>query len=325
MNRFRPLRAALPLIVLLAAQPAWAESVKIGVLKFGTVNWTLDAIKANGLDKAEGFTLEILPLASKNATSVALQAGEADIIVTDWIWVNRQRAEGATFSFVPYSTALGALMVPADSPLREIADLEGKRIGIAGGPIDKSWLLLRALASDRHGLDLDESVDRVFAAPPLLSEQILAGRLDAVLTFWPFAARLEAAGLRQVMGVADMARALGVEAEVPLVGYVFDEAWAEARRADLEAFLRAESKAKALMNESDAEWERLRPLMKVADDKTFTSLRDRYREGIPGAFGPAEKAASARLFALLAKLGGKKLVGKATALQDGTFWPAATD
>ena len=306
------------------SEAAEATAIKVGALKFGTVNWELDVIKHHGLDKAEGCKIEILPLANKNATAVALQAGEADVIVTDWIWVARQRAEGRSFSFAPYSVALGALMVPADSPVENLADLKGRSIGIAGGPLDKSWLLLQGLASQAYGFDADREVEKVFAAAPLLNEQIQAGRMDAVLNYWHYAARLEAAGLRRVMGVDEMARLLGVESAVPLVGYVFDEDWAAANRDCLLAFLRATRKAKAILAESDAEWERLRPLMKAKGEATFLALRDRYRAGIPKRWGDTERADAARLFALLAERGGKKLVGAATTVPEGTFWPDFT-
>ena len=168
--------------------------LKVGVLKFGTVNWQLDSLKTNGFDTAENLELEVVALASKNATSVALQAGDADMIVSDWIWVNRQRAAGDDFVFVPYSNALGALVLGPGNKARDVTGLKGRKIGIAGGPVDKNWLLLRAWTRKHHGFDLADSAEAVFAAPPLLNEQLRTGRLDAVLTFWPFAARLEAGG-----------------------------------------------------------------------------------------------------------------------------------
>ena len=302
-------------------QAAGADAIRIGVLKFGTVNWELDVIKTHGLDRKEGFSLEVLGLASKNATSVALQAGEVDVIVTDWIWVSRQRAEGVGYTFVPFSTAAGALMVPAGSPVRELADLKGRRLGIAGGPLDKSWLLLRALAGRNPGFDADREIDKAFAAPPLLNQQIQAGRLDAVLNFWHFAARLEAAGFRRVMGVDQMVNALGIDGEVPLIGYVFDQGWAEANREQLLGFFAATRAAKEILRRSDDEWARLRPLMKAKDGATFRALRDAYRVGIPARWGAQERGAARRLFAILAEQGGEKLVGRSKALQDGTFWP----
>ena len=75
--------------------------VRVGVLEFGTVNWELDVIATHGLAEREGVDLEVVGLGGKRATAVALQGGAADIIVTDWIWVSRQRAEGRDYNFVP--------------------------------------------------------------------------------------------------------------------------------------------------------------------------------------------------------------------------------
>ena len=314
--------AALLLPLLLATAPAaQAGDLKIAVIKFGTVNWEMDVIRHHGLAKARGVALEVLPLANKNATTVALQAGDADMIVTDWIWVSRQRTEGADYSFVPFSHASGALMVPPDSPVKEIADLKGRKLGIAGGPLDKSWLLLRGHGLEQLGFDLDGSVEKVFAAAPLLNEQILAGRLDGVINFWHFAARLEAKGYRRVLEISDIAGSFGLESKVPLIGYVFRDALAQSDKDSLLGFMEATQEAKKILRTSDAEWQRLRPLMRAKDDATFLALRDRYRQGIPEAWGGAQQKDAAKLFAILAKYGGEKLVGASKELAPGTFWP----
>jgi len=311
-------------LLALGALPAAAGTIKIGVLKFGTVNWELDVIKANGLDKAEGVDLQSVDLANTGATTVALQAGAVDVIVTDWLWVTRQRAEGAHFTFVPFSASVGAVMLPPSSTASSLADLKGKKIGIAGGPVDKNWLVIRALAQQRHGIELDSAVDKVFGAPPLLNEEILSGRLDAVVNSWNFIAELEAKGYRKLVGVEEAQKELGIGTQVPLLGYVFDEDWAAAHKEDVLALVRASRKAKDLLAHSDAEWTRLRPLMKVADDATFAALRDGFRRGIPAHWGEAERADAAKLFAVMAKLGGAELIGKSTELRPGTFWSAVT-
>jgi len=324
-NRLRRLAGALSIVAtVLIQQPALAGTIKLGVLKFGTVNWELDVIKANGFDKAEGVDLQTVDLANTNATTVALQAGAVDMIVTDWLWVTRQRADGAPFTFVPFSASVGALMVPPDSTIASLADLKGKKLGIAGGAVDKNWLVIRALAQQRQGIELDSAVEKVFGAPPLLNEEILSGRLDGVINNWNFIAELEAKGYKKLLAVEDAQKELGIATQVPLLGYVFDETWAAAHKDDVLALVRASRRAKELLAGSDAEWERLRPLMKAPDDATFTALRDSFRHGIPAHWGEAERADAGKLFGVMSKLGGAELIGKSAELQPGTFWSAVT-
>ncbi len=100
--------------------------MRVGVLKFGTVNWELAAMTMNGIDRANGIAVEIVPFAGEDASNVAIQSGDVDVIVSDWLWVSRLRAGGADLTFAPWSTAVGALMVTADSPIRSLADLAGR-------------------------------------------------------------------------------------------------------------------------------------------------------------------------------------------------------
>jgi NitT/TauT family transport system substrate-binding protein len=51
-------------------------------------------------------------------------------------------------------------MLPPDSTVTTLADLQGKKLGIAGGPVDKSWLVIRAAAAQRHGIELDQAVEK---------------------------------------------------------------------------------------------------------------------------------------------------------------------
>jgi NitT/TauT family transport system substrate-binding protein len=311
------------LVMTMAAHAADLGTVRIGVLKFGTVNWELDVIKQHGLDAEEGFTLEVTEFAANDAADVALMGEAVDGIVEDWLWVSRQRAEGVPLTFIPYSSSVGALMVPADGGIDSLADLDGKRLGIAGGPLDKSWLLIQAVAREQ-GVDLAEVTELVYGAPPLLTEKFRSGELDAVINYWHFAARLEAEGHKRLIDVTEAQEALGVPADTPQLGYVFREEWANAHADLVQAFARASRAAKAIMDESDEEWERLRPLTRAEDDATLDALKRRYREGIVHSWGDAERQAAGRLYAVLAKLGGEELVGSSPGLADGTFWPGVS-
>ena len=169
MSFVRNLSAAFAAAVF--ATPLLAQdlpTLRAAVLEFGTVNWELDTIQHHGFDSANGFDLAVQGVAGSAAAQVAFQAGEADVIVSDWLWVARQRAAGEDYIFVPYSRAVGGIMVPQDSAVTSLADLDGGKIGIAGGPLDKSWLILRAYAQKNHDMDLVAQTEQVFGAPPLI-------------------------------------------------------------------------------------------------------------------------------------------------------------
>jgi NitT/TauT family transport system substrate-binding protein len=318
---FRLLLCCCLLLASIAAQAADAPAtLRVGVLQFGTVNWELDVMQAHQLAHKRGLNLKVVPLASGDASTVALQGGAVDVIVSDWIWVTRQRADGLNVSFAPYSNAVGSVMVKSDSGLRSVADLKGKSIGVNGGPFDKTWLLLRAYASKTFGLDLNTAAKPVYAAPPLLNELALSGQVDAALNVWHYDARLQANGMRPLIKLSDILSGLGVERPIPLVGWVFREDWANQNRETLERFLAASAEAKALMAKSDAEWERLKPLMRAEDNSTFVALKSGYRAGIPTCEYADAQANVASVFKLLAETGGDKLIGKSRTLSEGTFW-----
>ena len=283
------------------------------------MSWQLDVIVRHGLDGKEGIRIEPLELAATPAAQLALQAGRVDLIVSDWLWVARQRTEGGDLTFIPFSKAIGALIVPAASPLHDVAGLAGQRLGVAGSAIDKSWLVLRLYARSQLGLDLNAEVRKSFGAPPLLSQELVAGRLDAVLTYWPFAAKLEAKGMRRLLSVGDALAALAIPPDLPLTGYVVSSRWAMENQATLDGFVAASREADAILAASDTEWARIAPLTGAADPGELVKLRDAYRDGIPRHWGAAEREAAARLYKLLAEIGGTTLVGASPDLAPGTF------
>ncbi len=306
---------ALATIKLQAATP----KVRVGVLKFGTVNWELNTIKEHKLDAAQGIEADVSFFAGEDATNVAMQAGEVDMIVSDWLWVSRDRSGGGDLTLVPYSTSVGAMMVKADSPIQSLADLKGKKIGVAGGPLDKSWLLIQALAKRDNNQDLASTNEIVYGAPPLLTEKVGSGELDAVLSFWHFCARLEAKGFRRLISAEEAATALGASGPVAALGYVFHEKWANGAPEVVKGFIAASKAAKELLRSSDDEWTRLAPVIK-AEGKELETLRDRYRDGIPSRPVADEVADAAKLYAILAEIGGEKLVGPAKEMAPGTYW-----
>src|SRR3954470_2920360 len=268
--KLRLLLAALFLVASSGAQAA--DRIRIAAQKTGTLAWELDVIKTHGLDRKAGLDLEITELASTEAGKIALKGGAADLILSDWLWVARERGLGGTLTFHPYSSTLGAVMVPAQSPIQGIADLKGRKLAVAGGPIDKSWLLLQALAR-RSGVDLKKDATLIYGAPPLLTQKAIQGEQDATLTFWNFCAELESKGFRRAVAMDEVMRKLGAKGAISIVGYVFDEAWAAKNRNAVDRFLAMTHEAKKILASSDAEWQRLAPRIGTTDPATLAIYR----------------------------------------------------
>jgi NitT/TauT family transport system substrate-binding protein len=134
--------AAFMFLVSTNCQNAGAQTLRIGVQKTGTFAWQLDVIARHGLARQRGLDFSIQEFASLEGSKIALNSGTIDVAVVDW--VARERALGRAIKYYPYSTAVGAVMVKGDSPLRELSDLKGRSLAVAGGAAS-----FRTLRDDR--------------------------------------------------------------------------------------------------------------------------------------------------------------------------------
>lgn len=319
MDIFRRFLAAC--LFALAPSAAAAEDVpqlRAAMLASGTVNWEISTIKTHELDRRNGFELVVQDYADNGATRVAFEGSEADVMVADWIWVANQRAAGKDYVFIPYSRAVGGLVVKDGSGIKALPDLAGKKIGIAGGPLDKSWLILRAYAKQQYGMDLAKETEQVFGAPPLIFKSALSGETAGAINFWHFLAKMRAKGMYELISVSDAAAALKLDPDTPLLGYVLKGAYAAAHPDIVKGLHTASRAAKDLLRDDDEVWESLRDRMNAGNEAEFIALRDGYRAGIPSG-KPIDEAAADRFLRLMAELGGAELVGKATSLPNGLF------
>ncbi len=314
--------SCLVFVLSCCGQARAEENLRIAVQKTGTFSWELGVIEEHGLDKKAGIHLDVTELATTEAGKVAIMGGSADIVISDWLWVSRERSLGGKLKFYPYSSTLGAVMVPPASPIAKLADLRGKKLGVAGGPLDKSWLLLQAYAKNSD-IDLDSDAQILYGAPPLLEEQSLQGKDDATLNFWNFCAALETKGFRRLIGIDEVEKALGASGRVAMVGYVFDETYA-AHHADLlRRFFAMTAQAQDILAHSTSDWQKIGEKIGVTDPAALEIYRKRYLEGAAHRPIADEEADARKLYLVLAQIGGAKLVGPAAELDAGTFYKDA--
>lgn len=295
------------------------EKIKIGVLAYGTVNWELDVLKYNNLDTKNGYELEFVKLASKNAQIVALQSNSVDIIVNDWIWVNAQIANKKEFAFFPYSKATGTIYIPNESSYKTLLDLKGENLGISGGAFDKTWLILRAYSKNKYGEDLKNIVNPMYAGAPILYEKMINKSLNASINYWHFNSKLKAKGFKPLIDMTDVLKQLDVKEDLSFVGWTFNKSKAEKNRALYNAFLKSTFEAKDILLSSQKEWDRIKPLMNVKDTQSFESLIHGYKQGVVKDFSNENIEASKKIFKIFLDEKNSDFLG-AKILDENIFW-----
>jgi len=296
------------------------EKLRVGVLAYGTVNWGLEILKQNGLDKKNGYELELVKLASKNAQLISLQANEVDIIVNDWIWVNKQKANKKEFLFYPYSKALGTIMVNKNSNIKRLKDLENKELGIAGGAYDKTWLLFRAYYKKTYGKELHKELKTVFASPPILHKMMIDNSLNASINFWHFNEKLPKNSFKALIEIKDILKEFGVDKDISFVGWVFSKELAIKKANLVKAFIKSTNESKDLLHNNDKEWDKIRTLMRVKDNDIFESLKSGYKKGLIKEFKKKSVDDLEKIYEILSQEAGANYISEESPFDRDIFY-----
>ena len=297
-----------------------ANSIKIAVLKYGSVNWEYNVIKHHKLDKKNNIKIKKVEITNKDASAVAFLSKSVDIFVTDWIWVSKQRNKGNLVSFYPYSNSAGGLMIKKGEKINSFLDLKNKKIGVAGGSLDKSWLFLRAYAIKKYKKDPLTFFNTSFAAPPLINGLLRNNQLDAGYNYWNYTARLEALGYEEFLTLKDILPYIGIEGELPLIGYVFREGFVQENEVTLKGFIKASNEARKILKTSDNEWQRISEMTGAKNQLMLEKIRDSFRKGIPSDNHQLMIKNIQHAYEILSQIGGEELVGSSSSLAAGTYW-----
>lgn len=297
------------------------RKLSMGLQATGTVKWEIAAMQILGIDARHNIALDVRDVSDSRAGQIALQAGKVDVILSDFVWVSIQRFNGNMVTMVPHSLTVGGLMVDPAAGMATVADLKGKTLAVSGSPVDKSYVILAAYYNKVTGGNLIDDADAKFGAPPLVNELLTGGQAQASLNLWNWNARAKTAGFVELTSIGEMLSELGVFETPPLLGWAFFDETAAKKGDALRAFLDASFETKAALLNDDSVWEGIKGVMNVGDDEAlFTQLRDDYRAGIVTHYNAADMGPARESFAVMAKFGGKDVVGDSTTLSDGTFW-----
>lgn len=311
----RPFR--IPIVLTLVALLSFGQAqnlprVEAAMQAVGTFSWIVHGMDTFGFDVLNGIDVVGTTYASKTAVELALRGGEADVIVDDFLGPVLLRSNGieATAIF-PFATAVGGLVVGADSELSGIEDLRGATIA-ASSLDDKSLIILRALTISQYGFDVQNDSEVLAASPPLMSQLIGNGEADAALPLWHWVARMEAGGVaKELMTVADMLGMLDLPTDLPnLVVVARDGVDDDVKTKFITALVETIEYMRSLPND-DPFWQSILDLelYSLPDESQFPAVVDRWRLGTVTNWTDTQVDGLVAMVDRLVEIAGAEVVG----------------
>ncbi|MFH8986798.1 ABC transporter substrate-binding protein [Streptomyces sp. NPDC017940] len=195
-----------------------------------------------GFFKAEGLTVRTTTLSGGAESVSRLRAGAIDVSFGNYVsyfLAHANKALDLRIVSDAFQSAPGthAVLVPKDSPVRSLKDLEGKKIGV-NTKRNISALLVQK-AGKAEGAAFDDDKDFVEIDMPNMGTALESGSVDAVQAVEPFVTAIEKSGAGRV--VADLGKP--PTAGFPIAGYAGTAAFTEKNPKTVAAFQRAMARA----------------------------------------------------------------------------------
>ena len=206
-----------------------------------------------GFFAAEGLHLKIIPVTS-SATAISDQlAGRYDVTIGNYVSYILAETQGARLHILAEASlmqprAQEVLTLPG-SPIKTIADLKGKRIGV--NVLDNiGTLLVSSVLADNA---MTASQVHFVAIPfPKMADAMKAHQVDAAWLPEPFISAAQVGIGAEELFDADR----GATQNLPIGGYVVTQAWAKKYPRTAAAFDRAIAKAQTIADTNRAAVER---------------------------------------------------------------------
>jgi len=163
-------------------------------------DWPFFVAVDKGLFEKAGLRIEAIKAQDSTEALNALLAGKADVSIENTysvLFAIESKSPGEIRLFLPCSESsnkfVSHLLVLNDSPIKDVSELKGKRIGTYTGTTQV--LTLRLFLKNYLRWDPDKDVQIIQVAPPLQVQALAARQYDALFTIEPFSSAALAKGI----------------------------------------------------------------------------------------------------------------------------------
>jgi NitT/TauT family transport system substrate-binding protein len=318
-NIFQTLALLLASVVIsgassrVLAQPAGIKgdggTVRLVDNPYSTQSYARMVMQKFQLDKKYGFDLQIIPSGNTAASISAIQSGGTDFSIFNWLDLARMRSAGVNVIGIGPFLQNGAdyFVVPANSPIKNIGDFRGRKIGIYSRT-SVNWVITVAAAQKVYNFDIQKEAFPQEGAANLLRALLEQGRLDASHIFNNLTPDLMVTGkFRILMQIKVLVEQLGLPS-TPFLLWAVETNYAAKHPNNVKAFLAAYREAVEILRIDDDAWvEHAKELQMT--DPAIALLREEMRVDTWSRFAPKTEADIRKTFDLLFAIAGPKVMG----------------
>jgi ABC-type nitrate/sulfonate/bicarbonate transport system substrate-binding protein len=234
------------------------------------------AIKDQGLDKKYNLDLDIKSFLNPPASATAVTQRSVDIGFGGTTSMAVARSQGSdVFLFGALASPSNGVFTPKNSPIKDIGDLKGKRLGSFSANNSATFAVLSAIAHESFGIPkLEDAVASLTVAPDAAVLGLMdQGELDAVLTGSTATVVTELTGKYKKIGdlSTEYIEATGT---IPVhLALASTETYAADHCSELVAFSNAMRDGVEYVQSDDKAWDRYAESLKLTDPKAPKALQ----------------------------------------------------
>ena len=300
----------------LAAAQGGASAIKGdgGVVRMtnnqaGTNAFAFYVIQKFKLDEKYNFKLQEIPVAGSLAAMTALRSGGTDMMVADLMSIAKMRHAGEKMiAIVPMLRWGDQMIVPANSTIKNLGDLRGKKVG-TDNRTNATWFVIVAAALKLYNLDMEKDAKVHAGSVSLLRGLIEQGELDATFMYNNITPAMTVTGkFRVLYRMRELISAIGLDGDVPFLFHAVSEDYAAKKPANVKAYLAAYREAVHILNTNDDIWVEVGRRQKM-DEAAIPPLREEMRIDLMSKFEPTTEAGVRNFFDVLLATAGPTVLG----------------
>jgi NitT/TauT family transport system substrate-binding protein len=233
-----------------SSAPAAPVKLTVGIIPISNMVPLVTAQK-RGFFEEEGLTVETTAATGGVPLATALAAGKGvDIIYSNYLTAMQARVNGFPLTIIADQNRAGnqapdsqQLIVKADGPIKSLADLRGKRIGV--NALNNINALSVQVALEKGGL-APKDVTFVAVPFPSMGDAIAKGSIAAAAQVEPFATRLNGSGATRAISYPFLEMQPGLD----IAGWISTEDFVTKNAKVVEGFVRALDKANSYLRDN---------------------------------------------------------------------------